>query len=198
MMCEKNLAWDNTIPSDNMKVWDKWESSLIQKIEIPRSIVQSNSVTKIDLHVFCDSSKTGSCAEGYIVAHHPKGSSQGLIASKSCLAKQNTTIPRLELIVSHMASNLVQNLKEAFSNYNVREIFGWTESTVVPHWPPGNGEYKQFVSNRIRKVKSRGYIHWSLVPTNENPADIGSRGCPASKIPELRFQGPKWLPYKDQ
>ena len=153
MICEKKLAWDNTIPSDIMKVWDKWESSLIQKIEIPRSIVQSNSVTKIDLHVFCDSSKTGSCAEGYIVAHHPKGSSQGLIASKSCLAKQNTTIPRLELIVSHMASNLVQNLKEAFSNYNVREIFGWTESTVIPHWPPGNGEYKQFVSNRIRKVK---------------------------------------------
>ena len=36
------------------------------------------------------------------------------------------------------------------------------------------------------------------VPTNENPADIGSRGCPASKIPELWFQGPKWLPYKDQ
>ena len=38
----------------------------------------------------------------------------------------------------------------------------------------------------------------SHVPTNENPADIGSRGCPASKIPELWFQSPKWLPYKDQ
>ena len=38
-MWEKKLAWDNTIPSDIMKVWDKWESSLIQKIEIPRSIV---------------------------------------------------------------------------------------------------------------------------------------------------------------
>ena len=55
MICEKKLAWDNTIPSDIMKVWDQWESSLIQKIEIPRSIVQSNGVTKMSLHVFCDS-----------------------------------------------------------------------------------------------------------------------------------------------
>ena len=54
------------------------------------------------------------------------------------------------------------------------------------------------MSNRITKIKSRGCVHWSHVPTNENPADIGSRGCPASKIPGLQFQGLKWLPYKDQ
>ena len=83
MICEKKLAWDNTIPSDIMKLWDKWESSVIQNIEIPRSIVQSNGVTKIDLHVFCDSGKIGSWAVGYIAAHHPGGSSQGPIASTS-------------------------------------------------------------------------------------------------------------------
>ena len=94
MICEKKLARYSTIPSDIIKVWDKWESNLIQKIEIPRSIVQSNGVAKIDLHFFCDSSKIGSCAVGYIVAHHPRGSSQGLITSKSRLAKQNTMIPR--------------------------------------------------------------------------------------------------------
>ena len=129
LICEKKLAWDNTITNDIMKVWGKWESSLIQKVEIPRSIVQSNDVTKIDLHVFRDSSIIASCVVGYIVAHHPVGSSQGLIASKSRLGKQNTTIPRLELI----ASNMTSNLKEALSNYNVPEIFGWTDSTVVLH-----------------------------------------------------------------
>ena len=54
------------------------------------------------------------------------------------------------------------------------------------------------MSNRITKIKSRGHIHWSHIPTNENPADIGSRGCSVSNIPELCFLGPKWLPYKDQ
>ena len=46
MICEKKLAWDNTIPSDIMKVWDKWEISLIQKTEILRSIVQSTALQK--------------------------------------------------------------------------------------------------------------------------------------------------------
>ena len=54
------------------------------------------------------------------------------------------------------------------------------------------------MSNKITKIKSRGYIYWSHVPTNENPVDIGSRDCPASKTPKLSFQGPKWLPYKAQ
>ena len=111
-------------------------------------------MAKIDLHVFYGSSKIGSCEVGYIVAHHRRSSSQDLIASKSRLAKQNTTIPRLELIASRMASNLAQNLKEALSNYNIHEIFGWTDSTVVLHWLSGNGGYKQFVSNRITKIKS--------------------------------------------
>ena len=86
-------------------------------------------MTKIDLHDFCDSSKVGSCAVGYIVAHHLGGSSQGLIASKYRLAKRNTTIPRLELIAPHMASNLAQNLREDFSNYNIRDITVQSYST---------------------------------------------------------------------
>ena len=43
MICEKKLAWDNTIPSDIMKVWDKWKITLIQRTEILRSIVQSTA-----------------------------------------------------------------------------------------------------------------------------------------------------------
>ena len=57
-------------------------------------------MTKIDLHVFCDLSKVGFGAVGYIVAHHPGGSSQGLIASKSF--KKHNKIPRLKLIAPPM------------------------------------------------------------------------------------------------
>ena len=98
---------------------------LIQMIDIPKSIVQSNGVAKIDLHVFCGSSKIGSCAVEYIGPHHPGSSSQGLIASKSRLAKQNTEIPCLELIASHMASNLAQNLNIIIGNGKI----AWK------HWP---------------------------------------------------------------
>ena len=57
-------------------------------------------MTKIDLHVFCDLSKVGFGAVGYIVAHHPGGSSQGLIANKSF--KKHNKIPRLKLIAPPM------------------------------------------------------------------------------------------------
>ena len=53
--------------SDIIKLWDKWENSLIQKVEIPRSIVQSNGATKIDLRAFFELSKVGSCAVEYVV-----------------------------------------------------------------------------------------------------------------------------------
>ena len=77
-------------------------------------------------------------------------------------------------------------------------MLGWTYSTVFLHWLSGNEEYKQFISNRITKTKCSGYIHWSHISLNENPADIGRRGCSANNIPGLCFQGPKWLPYKYQ
>ena len=84
MICEKNPAWDNTILSEIIRFWDIWESSLIQKIEIPRSTGQSIGVTKTDLHVFYD---FYTCFL-YIVAHHPGGPNQGQIAIKSRLAKK--------------------------------------------------------------------------------------------------------------
>ena len=31
------------------------------------------------------------------------------------------------------------------------------------------------------------------VPTQQNPADIGSRGCKGNKIQELWTRGPSWL-----
>ena len=29
--------------------------------------------------------------------------------------------------------------------------------------------------------------------TNQNPADVGSRGCDGVKLPNLRLKGPEWL-----
>ena len=40
----------------------------------------------------------------------------------------NITIPRLEVISTHMGANLVQNVKSALDSENVRS--GWTNSTL--------------------------------------------------------------------
>ena len=41
-------------------------------------------------------------------------------------------------------------------------------------WISGQGNKKQFVSNRVKTINKK-HITWKYVPTHENPADIGSQ-----------------------
>ena len=75
----------------------------------------------------------GTCAVAYAVVFQRNGTQQNIIASKSLLAKQKLSIPRLELVAAHMAANLADNIKTALTKLNTRNIFGWTDSTVVLH-----------------------------------------------------------------
>ena len=114
--------------------------------------------------------------------YQPNKISQGLITSKSRLAKRNLTIPRLELIVAQMSPNLSQNIKNALNNQTVRNFYAWSDSIVVLHWLKDKREYKVFVSNRVAKVREHSYLKWNYVPTRNNPADLGSRDCELRKL----------------
>ena len=100
------------------------------------------------------------------------------MAAKVRLAKQGLTIPRLELVACHMATNMATNVREALEGYPVDQVYCWSDSTVALHWIRGEGEYKQFVHNRVCKIRDKNWITWRYVPTKENPADLGSRGGP--------------------
>ena len=118
---------------------------------------------------------------------------QGLVAAKACLAKQGVTIPRLELVAGHMAVNLLTNVHDALTGYPVKSLNVWLDSTVALHWIRGASEYKQFDGNRVRKIKEEESVMWRHVPTQENPADLGSRGGPVNKENVLWWEGPNWL-----
>ena len=68
--------------------------------EIPRSISIRETITNIDIQLFSDASINGVCIVAYAVIYQENKISQGLITSKSRLAKRNLTIPRLELIAA--------------------------------------------------------------------------------------------------
>ena len=95
------------------------------------------------LHLFRDASKQGVCAAVYVVVTQDSCIAQGLVAARSRLGKINLTIPRLELVAGHMAVNL--NVAD--------EIQCWLDSTVALHWLNDNREYRQFVANRVNKMK---------------------------------------------
>ena len=60
------------------------------------------------------------------------------------------------------------------------------------YWLNGQGEYRQFASNRVAKIKERDHIQWHHVPTEDNPADLGSRDSKCVKN-QLWRNGPNWL-----
>ena len=91
--------------------WVKWVNGLNIKIEIPRSISIRETITNIDIHLFSDASINRVCTAPYAVIYQPNKISQGLITSKSRLAKKNLTIPCLELIAGQMSANLSQNIR---------------------------------------------------------------------------------------
>ena len=84
------------------------------KNEIPRSVVlNGESITAEDLHVFGGSSIVASCAVVYAVVYQSSVTNQVLVSGKSHISKRKLTVPRLELFPAHMASNLIENVKTA-------------------------------------------------------------------------------------
>ena len=92
-----------------------------------------------------------------------------------------------------MAVNLATNIKAALKDLNIRSVIGRTDSTVVLHWLRDHGSYKVFVENRVKKIFSYEFIEWKYVPTKQNPAGIGSRGSPISKLGDLWWKDPTWI-----
>ena len=150
---------------------------LPEQVTVPRSIaVHQEIVDEVELHAFGDASKKGVSAAVYAITKQESGVNVGLVAAKARLAKQDLTIPRLELVSAHMAANLVSNVQQAIDDVPVISVFGWLDSTVALQWLRGGGQYKQFVANRVKKIQEHLEITWRHVPTNDNPADLRSRG----------------------
>ena len=192
--CDNNLPWDKELPQDLMNSWNKWQGKLPGKIEVPRSLVPHREpIQAIDLHAFGDSSGQGTCAAVYAVVEQYQGTAQGLVTSKSRLAKKGLTIPRLELVSGLMATKLLDNVKAVLDGLPIRHCYSWLDSMVALYWISGRGSYKQFVANRVRLIQEKSYIIWKHVGTKDNPADVGSRGCQADQLSTKWLEGPEWL-----
>ena len=69
----------------------------------------------------------GCSAAVYAVVHQREKTTQGLVTSKSRIAKPNVSIPRLELIAGHMVANLTDNVRRALAGTTSLVLTdGWT------------------------------------------------------------------------
>ena len=192
-MCEANFTWDGEFPEIFRQRWKEWCDRMPKSFSVPRPLAPYiEPIESITLHAFGDASKLGVAAVVYAVVEQEQGTTQGLVCSRSRLAKKNLTIPRQELVGGHMAVNLVSNVETAIGTEKVSSVHCWLDSTVALYWIGGQGEYRQFVANRVKKIKEHNRVKWHYVPTKENPEDLGSRGGVVSKN-ELWQHGPTWL-----
>ena len=151
--CDARVPWDCDLPRELKNAWESWERLLTGKVEVRGSLVEyREEILSIDPHAFGDAGSKDNSAAVYAVTHKSSDITQGLVASKSRLAKKGLTTPRLELVAGHMATNLVDNVKEALQGFPIRSVYGWLDSSVALHWIKGGGNYKQFVGNRVSKI----------------------------------------------
>ena len=195
------IDWDDQLPHDILKVWEKWLSTLdvIDKIRVPRYIHGDKNSTDLSYHVFVDASTKGYAAVVYSRWAPPKQqpiTSIVLAKSKVAPLRPQLTVPRLELQAALLGARLADCVSNEMNVDKARFRF-WGDSITVLRWVKSDSlQFTTFVANRVAEILHlTDRDQWRHVPTDVNPADIGSRGCMPNELVDNRhwFTGPEFL-----
>ncbi|XP_028390705.1 uncharacterized protein LOC114515614 [Dendronephthya gigantea] len=201
--CDEKGGWNAEVSPKTAKDWIKWRQQL-RNVRVPRSLARDlREIKAIHLHLFADASFTACSAVTIAVIEHSSGIVRGLLTSKSRIAKRNTSIARLELVGGHMAANMAKNLVVALRRWPITTVTIWMDSLVALFWISSpERPWKVFVSNRTRKIAeitAEIGIVWKYCPSEDNLADLGSRGAGIDKMEKGGwFAGPQWLVEPDK
>ncbi|GFX28191.1 uncharacterized protein TNCV_15301 [Trichonephila clavipes] len=146
---------------------------------------------------FADASTAAYGAVLYAQSISEEDVSTRLLCSKSRVAPvKPITIPRLELCACVLLSQLLEKVLHSLT-LPIQQIMLWTDSNIVLAWIQRSPEQlKTFIGNRIKSIQrliQNG--QWKHVSSNDNPADLISRGLNASDISskQLWWHGPDVL-----
>lgn len=194
-----NIDWDETLPEPHAFEWDNFLASLqgAYNFNIERCIVVENA-TVLEIHGFSDASERCYGAVIYCKSINSKGDTAvKLVASKSRVAPiKSLTIPRLELCGALLLAQLMKRVLVSLK-LDVHKVYLYTDSTIVLSWIQKEpADLKQFVASRVATIQELTYIpQWRHVVSQENPADLISRGLEPEKFiqNELWWEGPPFL-----
>lgn len=195
------ISWDETVPLDIQNIWRQFLNSIsyINNIKIPRCVL-CDFPAVVEVHAFSDASLRAYSACVYIksVSRDNNNTCVRLVIAKSRVAPLKPhTVPRLELCGALLAAQLVEKVKSSF-RLNITSYTYWCDSTIVLGWIKSSKNHllKPYVFNRIQEILDRSESSaWRYVPTNVNPADVGSRGADAKCLQNctLWWTGPPFL-----
>lgn len=196
----KHLNWDDAINSEEMAVWATVSSDLckLSDYQISRSIAMNdiNKDSKNRLFCFCDASACVYASAVYLLQKSETSESKSdLLFSETRLAPlKKMTIPRLELLAVLIGVRCVKFV-ESQLKIQVEGIDLFTDSQCVLKWLRSQKDLSVFVRNRVKEINSHGDITFHYVKSNENRADIATRGTDIHSLSENRlwWHGPIWL-----
>ena len=168
----------------------------MEEIVFSRSLLQTieEPVERRWLHGFGDASKQAYCAVIYLVQQQFSGTYAQLITSKTRVAPiKPKSIPRLELMPGRILAALMDTVQKAI-NVEIHSTHLWLDSYTALCWIANHQEWKQFVKARVNEILSLTTENqWRHCPSEDNPADIGSRGMNAIELEKLWWNGPEWI-----
>ncbi|KAI8116952.1 hypothetical protein CVS40_11069 [Lucilia cuprina] len=197
------LDWDDKIPEQMTENWLKIKDNFkfLNEVNVPRHIICVKP-TQIELHGFCDASMKAYGAAVYVKSIDSNGIVYcHLAASKSRIAPiKILSLPRLELCAGVLLVELIKVVIDSFK-ITFNDIFYYTDSSIVLSWLRLDPARLQiFVSNRVSFIQENSNINrWKHVSSEDNPADLISRGLLVKEIVQNKFwfNGPKFLLKKE-
>ncbi|XP_067945353.1 uncharacterized protein [Watersipora subatra] len=204
-LCHDKVGWDEPLTSNQMTDWISWKESANDLIsfKVPRCYLtpEFTNSYRAELHTFSDASTVayGVCSYLRLLDNTTYKVAVSLIMGKSRVApKKAVTIPRLELQAATLAVKVADFIKTELDYQNLTRYF-WTDSKTVLGYI--NNEAKRFhvfVCNRVERIRdSTDPTDWRYVCTEENPADLASRGEEIQNIPSSWLNGPSFLNQPD-
>ena len=173
------LKWDDPLPFDLQKQWEKLRKEAEGSFVIPRYVpIKEDS----QLFVFCDAT-----LKNYSIVIYVKTEGDVyFLFSKSKVSplKPKLTLPRLELMANFLGVRCVNYVKNLLGKPDLKTLF-WTDSMICLSWieKGSSGVADIFVSNRVKEIRNLSHLEqWNHVSGKINAADLPSRGCKASDL----------------
>ena len=156
-----------------------------------------NNFVSIELHGYCDASKTAYSAVIYARTIYKDKMTVKFVSAKSkIVSNKGLSIPTIELLSCLLLSKLVSTVVNAMSvEVVVSKTVCWTDSLVALWWiKRADKIWKVWVENRVRKIREKvDSSSWRHISGELNPADIATREFRPKVLPQLWFHGPEFL-----
>ena len=196
----RGYDWDDVILDEIGDKILRWFQQLgsLASLRVPRCLRQSKKVLTKKIITFVDASIQAYGAVVYLLCEYEdQTTSSRMITSKSKVAPlKPVTVPRLELMGAILGLRLTQNISRVLE-IPMQSVMFFSDSKHVLWWIRGRGrDFRSFVANRVGEVQmATEPCQWQYVPTDQNPADLCTRGETPSELEDcsLWWNGPVWL-----